>query len=94
MCGIKEVGKYNVDFEGLSYDRKIPYEMVIIEEFSGDIPVEGSRKTLYFRQNNSKENTYIIPAFNTEEEIEKWLQYKNNTKIQIYNKIIVEEVKL
>lgn len=93
MLGIKEVGKYNIDFEGRSYDGNIPYEMVIIEEFNGNTPVKGSRKTLYFRQNTKIEDTYIIPKFNTEEEIKKWLQYRNNAKIQIYNKIVVEEVK-
>lgn len=94
MCGIKEVRKYNIDFEGLCYDGNIPYEMIIIEEFNGNMPVEGSRKTLYFRQNIGTERKYIIPTFNTEEEVKKWLQYRNNAKIQIYSKIVIEEIKL
>lgn len=91
---IKEVGKYNIDFEGLSYDGKIPYEMVIIEEFNGNTPVEDSRKILYFsRKNIGNERKYIMPCFRNEEEVEMWLQYRNYAKIQIFNKIVVEEVK-
>ena len=80
MNGIKEVGKYNVDFEGLSYDGNTPYEMVIIEEFNGNVPVEESRKTLYFRQNVGAEKEYIVPNFKDETEIEKWLQYRKDRK--------------
>lgn len=93
MYGIKKIGKYNVDFEGLEYDGKIPYEMVIIEEFNENTPVKGSKKTLYFRQNIGIERRYIIPEFTNEKSVEIWLQYRNNAKIQIYNKIVVEEVK-
>lgn len=93
MYGIKEVGKYNVDYEGISYDGKIPYEMIIIEEFDGNIPVKGSRKTLYFRQNIGTERKYIMPEMKTETDIEFWLQYRNNTKLQILNKIVVEEIR-
>lgn len=93
MYEIKEVGKYNIDFEGLSYDGNIPYEMVIIEEFNGNAPVEGSKKTLYFRQNIGTERKYIMPQFKNEEEVEMWLQYRNNAKIQVYNKIVTEEIK-
>lgn len=93
MYGIKEIGKYNVDFEGLSYDGNIPYQMVIIEEFNGNTPVEGGKKILYFRQNIGTERKYIMPEFKNEKAVEMWLQYQNNTKIQMYNKIVVEEVK-
>lgn len=85
---IKEIGKYNVDFEGISYDGKIPYEMVIIEEFAEGKPVKGSKKTLYFRG----EKNYIMPVFSTEEAVEMYLQYANNTKLQIFSKVVVEEV--
>lgn len=93
MCGIKEVGKYNVDFEGLIYDGNIPYEMVIIEAFDGNTPIDGSRKILYFRSNTEAERKYIMPEFRNEESVEMWLQYRNNAKIQIYTKTIVEEIK-
>ncbi len=89
---VKEVGKYNIDFVGLSYDGNIPYEMIIIEEFNGNVPVVGSRKILYFRQNLDFKMKYIIPDFKDETEVEMWLQYRNNAKIQIYNKIIIEEI--
>lgn len=89
---VKEVGKYNIDFVGLSYDGNIPYEMIIIEEFNGNVPVVGSRKILYFRQNLDFKMKYIIPDFKDETEVEMWLQYRNNAKIQIYSKIIIEEI--
>ena len=86
MYGVKEVGKYNVDYEGLSYDGKTPYEMIIIEEFDGNTPVKGSRKTLYFRIDGK----YIVPQLNTEAKIEAWLKYKNNSKIQVHKEVVVE----
>lgn len=94
MYGMKEVGKYNVDYEGLSYDYdgQIPYEMIIIEEFEGNTPIAGSRKTLYFRQNTGTERKYIMPKMRTEQDVEFWLQYRNCSKIQIYNKLVIEEV--
>lgn len=70
---VKEIGKYNIDFARLSYDGKIPYEMVIIEEFNGNEPVKGSKKTLYFRQNIGTERKYIMPEFKNEAAVEMWL---------------------
>lgn len=64
--------------------------MVIIEKFNSNTPVEGSKKTLYFRQNIGTERKYIIPEFSNEKEVEKWLKYRNNSKIQIYNKLVIE----
>lgn len=91
MSEIKEIGKYNVNFCGLSYDGNIPYEMVIIEEFNGNVPVKGNKKTLYFRQNIGTKRKYIMPMINTETEVKQWLQYRNYSKIQIYNKLVIEE---
>lgn len=90
MYGIKEVGKYNIDYEGLSYDGNIPYNMVIIEEFDGNTPVKGSRKTLYFRENQGIERIYILPGMRTEEQIEQFLRYPNNAKLKVYMKPVVE----
>lgn len=90
MYGIKEVGKYNIDYEGFVYDGKIPYQMVIIEEFDGNTPVKGSRKTLYFRDNEKMERKYIVPEIKTEAEVEKFLHYPNNAKIKAYKKLVVE----
>lgn len=79
MYGVKEVGKYNVDFSGSIYDGKILYEMIIIEEFNKKDEPTGRRKTLYFR--NDKK--YKIPGFSTEKEVDKWFSYKNYSKIAI-----------
>lgn len=91
MCRAYEVGKYNVDFEGGCYDEKTPYTMVIFEEFGEDNkPVNGTRKTLYFRN----ERNYIVPRFGTEAEVEQFLHYKNNQKLEVINQKIVYEIKL
>lgn len=88
MYGVRMVGKYNVDYEGRCYDRNIPYEMVIIEEFNGNLPVKGRCVTLYFRCDGK----YIVPDMKTEAEVEEWLHYRNHDKIKAYKKIAVEEV--
>lgn len=88
MYRVKEIGKYNVDYEGLSYDGKIPYQMVIISEFDGD--KELSRKRLYFRDNIGANRFYIMPPLRTEEQIEKILQYPNNSRIIAYNQMVIE----
>ena len=85
MC--RQVGKYNVNYCGLSYDGDTPYELVIIEEFDGEKYVKGSKKELYFRRNKRTEREYILPDMRTEKEVEKWLQYKNHTKIVAKMKI-------
>lgn len=92
MYGIKEIGKYNIDFAGISYDKNILYEMVIIEEFNGDIPIQGSKKVLYFRQNSSGERKYLMPEFTDEKSVGIWLKYRNHAKIQICNKTIAKEI--
>ena len=90
MRRVNEVGKYNVDFEGGCYDEKTPYTMVIFEEFGEDNkPVSGTRKTLYFRD----ERNYIVPDFITEAEVEPFLHYKNNQKLEVINRKIVYEIK-
>ena len=88
MYGMKEIGKYNVDYEGLSYDGKIPYQMVIIAEFDGD--KELSRKRFYFRDNIGLNRFYIMPPLGTEEQIEDILQYPDNSKIRVYDQRVIE----
>ena len=88
MYGMKEIGKYNVDYEGLSYDGKIPYQMVIIAEFDGD--KELSRKRFYFRDNIGLNRFYIMSPLGTEEQIEDILQYPDNSKIRVYNQMVIE----
>lgn len=59
MYGIKEVGKYNIIFEGVSYDKGIPYEMVIIEKLKDS--TRESRKTLFLgRIQEWKENILCL----------------------------------
>lgn len=90
MYGVKEIGKYNVDYAGRSYAGNIPYNMVIFEAFDGNKPVEGSRKRLYFLATAG----CITPSFDTELEIESFLKLPNNTKIKVWEKIeiVVENI--
>lgn len=83
----KEVGCYNVTFCGLSYDNNnVPYEMIIIEKFNGDTYIEGSKKTLYFRHDKG----YILPNFSNEKEVEKYLQYRNYTRLKAKKSVSIE----
>jgi hypothetical protein len=84
----KEVGCYNITFCGLSYDNNIPCDMVIIEKFNNNTYIEGSKKVLYFRH----ERGCIVPVFNTEKEVEKYLQYRNYEKLKVKKSITIEIV--
>ncbi|MCM1178672.1 MAG: hypothetical protein NC347_00310 [Clostridium sp.] len=86
----KQIGKYNIVYEGISYDGKIPYRMFIITEFEGNTPIR--EITLYFRRNIGTEEKYLMPDMRTESDIERWLQYPDESKIQIYNQLVVETV--
>lgn len=92
MYGIKQIGKYNVDYEGLSYEGNIPYHMVIIEEFDQDDKPIGNRKTFYFRRNRTTTERYIMPNLSTEEAIDKWMLYPNYSKFQLYRKTVIERI--
>lgn len=87
MYGIKVIGKYNVDYKGDIWDKKIKYEMVGIQEFNGNSPV-GKEKILYFLDNKN----CIIPELITEEQVERFLKYKNFTKLAVRKTIVIEEV--
>ena len=92
MYGIKQVGKYNVYYAGLSYDKDIPYNMVIIEAFDRNDKPNGNRKTFYFRRNRTMTERYIMPDLNTEEALDKWMIYPNHSKFQLYRKTVIERI--
>lgn len=83
-----KVGKYNVDFAGVKYDGTIPYSKVVIEEFDGDCPIAMYTKTLYFNIGTN----FMVSPFSTEKEIEDYLGYPDNTKLQLSTKLTVREV--
>lgn len=79
---IIQVGKYNVDNEGFSYDKGKRYYIFIFEEFDkNDNPV-GNRKVFYI-------DSKTIPELKTEKEIEEIMRYKNYSKIKIEQKIFI-----
>ena len=92
MYGIKQIGKYNVDYAGLSYDGKTPYHMVIIEEFDQNDKPTGNRKTFYFRGNRTMAERYIMPDLSTEEAIDEWMRYPSYSKFKLYRKTVIEKV--
>lgn len=47
---------------------------------------------IWWKFGRNSEKKYIIPDFKDETEVEMWLQYRNNAKIQIYNRLIIEEI--
>lgn len=49
MCRVMQIGKYNVEYAGLSYDNEIPYSMVIIHTFDKDDMPTGQKQVLYFQ---------------------------------------------
>lgn len=87
---VYEVGKYNVSFEGIIYDGKTPYELVIIQEFDGNAPIHGGKKVLYIRNGIYDGSEYIIPKFETEHDVERLLTYPNNARIAIRNTWVLD----
>lgn len=82
---VKIVGKYNVTFFD-AYDKKVPYQGVTVEEFDkNDKLIEGSKKTVYFRADRN----YIIPSFNTEQEINNLSTYKNYSRLKAIRQVII-----
>lgn len=93
MYDMKHIGKYNVDYAGLSYDGGIPYQLVIIEEFDEHNKPTGNKKSLYFRCNRTVTEKYVMPDLSTEKKVGEWMGFKNYTKFQIFNCRMAEEVK-
>ena len=92
MCGVMQIGKYNVEYAGLSYDNGIPYSMVIIHTFDKNDKPTGQKQVLYFRRNRTMAENYIMPDLSTEEKISQWMGFKSHTKFQIFNRRIIEEI--
>lgn len=92
MYDMRHIGKYNVDYAGLSYDEGIPYQLVIIEEFNKLNKPTGNKKSLYFRCNRTAAEKYVMPDLGTEEKVDEWMGFKNYTKFQIFNCRVVERV--
>lgn len=92
MCGVKQIGKYNVDYAGFVYDNNISYHMVIVDEFDENDKPTGVRKTFYFRSNSDTTEEYIMPDLSTEEKVDYWMEYPNHSKFQIYKTVIIERV--
>ena len=73
---VKIVGKYNITFFD-AYDKKVPYQGITVEEFD--------KKTVYFRADRN----YIIPSFNTEQEINNLSTYKNHSRLKATRQVII-----
>lgn len=92
MYNMKHIGKYNVDYAGLSYyDGGIPYQLVIIEEFDEHNKPTGNKRSLYFRCNRTTTEKYVMPDLNTEKKVDEWMGFKDYTKFQIFNCRMAEE---
>ena len=92
MYDMRHIGKYNVDYAGLSYDEGIPYQLVIIEEFDEHNKPTGNIKSLYFRCNRTAAEKYVMPDLSTEEKVDYWMKYPNHSKFRLSNKTIIEKI--
>lgn len=72
---VQQLGKYNVSYEGASYNGSVKYEMIIIQEFAGNKPV-GKSKCFYIRT----KNLLNPPFFKTEREVEELLKFPEYTR--------------
>ena len=92
MYDMKHVGKYNVDYAGLSYDEGVPYQLVIIEEFNKLNKPTGNKKSLHFRCNRTAAEKYVMPDLSTEEKVDYWMVYPNHSKFRLSTRVIIERV--
>ena len=91
MNNTLEVGCYNVSFCGIIAEtngKNRKYQMVIIEKFDGNNYIENSKRVLYFLE--SKET--VVPKFETKKQINKFYNYKNNSKIKCEHEIKVTAI--
>ncbi len=80
---VKEIGRFNVDYAGLIYDGRIPYNMIIISEFDDADKFLGN-KTFYFYGE--------VPDFETEEEVEEVYSFLRYTKLQAERRLVVRKI--
>lgn len=79
---IKMIGKFNVDYEGRSYDGNQVYEIVIISEFDR-ADKEIARKVFYFKDRR--------PDFRTVEQVENiFYKFPNYAKLSIESIIVTK----
>ena len=83
----KTVGRYNVNYLGLKKDSiGNLYELVEIIKFNkDDEPVRNTH--LYFRSNNLWEHEFVQPNLDTEEELAKYISYRENAKVAIKQEV-------
>ena len=69
---VEQIGKYNVNYAGYSFDGSTEYALLIISEFDAN-DKEVDRRTLYIAGD--------APKLKTEEQIAIFMQYPNYTKL-------------
>lgn len=86
---VKEIGYYNVDSNNLIHENGSVYDMTIFSKFN-DNEEEIERKTIYFLTGKN----CLFPNFKTDSEITIFLMdVKNNQKVKVSNKIVVDKIK-
>lgn len=68
---VEQIGKYNVDYAGDSFDGNTKYTLLIISEFDNNDEVD--RRIIYIKGDG--------PRLKTEEQIEAFMSYPNYTKL-------------
>ena len=77
MYGIRQVGRFNVNYAGNAYEKGTRYSMIIIEEFEGNRFIPESRRVLYVKNGTG----YVAPDLQTEDEVRSFLKYRNYEKL-------------
>ena len=91
MNNTLEVGCYNVSFCGVIKEtngKNRKYQMVIIEKFEGEEYIKDSKLVLYFL--DAKDT--VIPKLNTKKQVNKFYNYKNDSKIKCEHEIKVTAI--
>lgn len=81
---VKEIGRFNVDYAGLIYDGRIPYNMIIISEFDDADKFLG-KKTFYFYGE--------VLDFETEEEVEEVYSLPiSQGKLRVERSLVIQKM--
>ena len=86
----EKVGRFNVNHMGLSFDKGKAYVQIRIDEFNKKDKPVGLSKIFYFRLGRENGEEYILPNFNTEQEVEAYMRCPNYSRFKCHYKFCVE----
>ena len=88
------VGRYNIDYCGLAWDKESPYQMIIIQEFNKDESPINDNQILYIKLDIQDTKRFsiddVLPDLSSEEKIEAYMSLPKYSKL----KVIKQEVEV